>query len=85
MARIMASSNPVFFLKARSRILDVLALGILAVSVIVFVAISAGSATEMENVEIVAGGQSSIDVALPYIVMDGNEQGQIHFSVDPRW
>ena len=85
MARIMASSNSVFVLKARSRILDVLALGILAVSVIVFVAISAGSATEIQSVEIVVGGQSSIDVALPYIATDGNEQGQIHFAVDPRW
>ncbi len=85
MARIMASSKSVFVLKARGRILDVLALGILAVSVIVFVAISFGSATEMESVEIVVGGQSSIDVALPYVAMIGDEQGHIHFPVDPIW
>ena len=85
MARTTASARPVFFLKARSRILDLLALGILAVSVIAFVAISAGSATEMESVEIVVGGPSSIDVALPYVAMTGNEQDHIHFSVDPVW
>lgn len=85
MAQITASSRPVFVLKARSRILDVLALGILAVSVIVFVVLSAGSTKGMESVEIVVGGQSSIDVALPYVAMTGNEQGQIHFSADPVW
>ena len=55
MAQITASSRPVFVLKARSRILDVLALGILAITVIVFVALSAGSAMEMESVEIAVG------------------------------
>ena len=85
MAQIIASSRSVFVLKARSRILDVLALGILAITVIVFVALSAGSAMEMESVEIVVSGQSSIDVALPYVAMAGDEQNHIHFSVDPVW
>ena len=85
MVRIMASSQSVFVLGARSRILDVLALGTLAVSVLVFVAISAGSATKMESVVIVVGGQSSIDVALPYVAMIGDGQNHIHFPVDPVW
>ena len=85
MAQITASSRSVFVLMARSRILDVLALGILAVTVILFVALSAGSAMEMESVEIVVGGQSSIDVALPYVAIIGDDQGQLHFSVDPVW
>ena len=85
MAQITASSRSVFVPKAHSRILDVLAFGILAVTVIMFVALSAGSTMEMESVEIVVGGQSSIDVALPYVAMTGDRQGHIHFSVDPIW
>ena len=85
MAQITASSRSVFVLMARSRILDVLALGILAITVIVFVALSASSAMEIESVEIVVGGQNSIDVALPYVAMIGDVQDHIHFSVDPVW
>ena len=85
MARITASSRSVFVPKARSRILDALALGILAITVIVFVALSAGSTMEMESVEIVVDGQNSIDVALPYVAMIGDVQDYIHFSVDPVW
>ena len=85
MAQITASSISVFVLKARSRILDVVALGILVITVIMVVALSAGSAMKMESVEIVVGGQSSIDVALPYVAMIGDEPDHIHFSVDPVW